>query len=202
MNKFTKISATLLTAATIGLPLASATASAATTNPTQTAVSTSNVKVTTPKANSKTVTGTAPAGSKVTIKNDDGKVIGSATANSQGRYTAKVSQTLQANEKLNVAVKKGTRTVTVKPTVRATTKKTSLSVYSVKSTSSYVYGKATANSTVSVRTSAGTRIAYGKATSTGSFKLKLSRHYAKGTTLKVTAAHSGYTSTTKTITVK
>ncbi|WP_282803754.1 Ig-like domain-containing protein [Secundilactobacillus kimchicus] len=218
-NMLTKLSATALTLATLDAPVVANAATTPTHSQSQSTTSrtisktgtathapttaqqgttakaptATNTSVTTPKPNTQEVTGKAPAGAKVAIKDAQGHVLGSTTANSQGTFTAKLNDKLDPQQKLQIAVKNDGVTRKLAPVVAATKQATTLSVDRVTSNSTRVTGRATAGAKVTVRTQSGRTLASGYATSNGTFSTKLTQKVSTGTKLDVTASHSGYT---------
>lgn len=132
-------------------------------------------KVNSMKDTDKKITGTAEAGSRVTVKRGS-TILGTATAAKDGKFTVTIKSAQKAGTVLYVTAKDkaGNTSKAAKMTVKDKTPPKSPSVNKVTSSSTKVTGKAEAYSTVYVK--AGNKvIGSAKAAKSGSFSVKIAK---------------------------
>ncbi|UYG93821.1 Ig-like domain-containing protein [Cytobacillus firmus] len=132
-------------------------------------------KVNAMKDSDKKMTGTAEAGSRITVKRGS-TVLGTATAAKDGKFTVTIKSAQKAGTVLYVTAKDkaGNTSKAAKITVKDKTPPRTPSVNKVTSSSTKVTGKAEAYSTVYVK--AGTKvIGSAKAAKSGSFSVKIAK---------------------------
>lgn len=132
-------------------------------------------KVNSMKDTDKKITGTAEAGSRVTVKRGS-TILGTATAAKDGKFTVTIKSAQKAGTVLYVTAKDkaGNTSKAAKITVKDKTPPKTPSVNNVTSSSTKVTGKAEAYSTVYVK--AGTKvIGSAKAAKSGSFSVKIAK---------------------------
>ena len=136
----------------------------------------------------KVVSGSAEAGSTVSIKNASSVEIGSGTANSSGAYSITLSTALVNKETVNVMAKDAagnvsvTRSITA-PDLTAPSQPTA----SFDSTGKIVSGNAEAGSTISIKNSSSVEIGSGTATSSGTYSITLGTALTNKQVISVTA---------------
>lgn len=159
-------------------------------------------KVNSVKNSDKKITGTAEAGSKITVKRGS-TILGTATSAKDGKFTVTIKSAQKAGTVLYVTAKDkaGNTSKAAKITVKDKTPPKTPSVNKVTSSSTKVTGKAEAYSTVYVK--AGTKvIGSAKAVKSGSFSVKIAKQKT-GKTLYVYAKDkAGNTGKSAKITVK
>ncbi|MGT8858800.1 BapA/Bap/LapF family large adhesin [Enterobacter sp. 186315] len=135
------------------------------------------------------ITGTAEAGSTVTIKNSAGTVIGTATADGTGHFTLTLTPALTNGEKITVTAtdEAGNNSTPSSLTAPDTTAPQIPSGVEVNQDGDHVTGKAEAGSTVVVNGEDGQPIGSGKADSDGNFDITISPPQKNGEVLTVTA---------------
>ncbi len=132
-------------------------------------------KVNSMKDSDKKITGTAEAGSRITVKKGS-SILGTATAAKDGKFTVAIKSAQKAGTVLYVTAKDKADNTSkaAKITVKDKTPPKTPSVNKVTSSSTKVTGKAEAYSTVYVK--AGTKvIGSAKAAKSGSFSVKIAK---------------------------
>ncbi|WP_368543640.1 BapA/Bap/LapF family large adhesin [Enterobacter soli] len=135
------------------------------------------------------ITGTAEAGSTVTIKNAAGTVIGSTVADATGHYTIALNPALANGEKLSVIAtdEAGNNSTPASLTAPDTTPPQIPTGVVVNQDGDHVTGKAEAGSTVVVKDQNGQPIGSGTADGNGNFDVTISPPQKNGEILEVTA---------------
>lgn len=144
-----------------------------------------NVKLNAIYDNQNKVTGTTVKGAKIEVKKGS-KVIGKATAATNGTFSAKIP--VQKNkQQLSIVVTSGKAQTTFKTFVKKGTAPKAPKVSTISNKSTYVTGTAQAGVKVIVKNTSKKVVAQGTADSKGKFKLKLTKKQKAGTKLSVTS---------------
>ncbi len=135
------------------------------------------------------VTGSAEAGSTVTVKDADGDTIGTATAGADGRFTVNIAPSQTNGEAITVtatdrAGNGSTPTGATAPDITAPEQPTAV-VVAEDGTS--ITGNAEPGSTVTIKDPAGTTVGEGTANDEGNFEIALQPPQNNGELLDVTA---------------
>jgi len=135
------------------------------------------------------LTGTAEAGSTVTVRAADGSVLGTAVAAADGTFTLTLSQPQANGQTLTVNATDAAGNASVAGTVTAadTTAPDAPGNLAVSADGSQLTGTAEAGSTVTVRAADGSVLGTAVAAADGTFTLTLSQPQANGQTLTVNA---------------
>ena len=185
MKKFMVAMTGLVTLFTIGATVPATALTPATTAHAATHVG-PNLSVKAIYSNSKTITGTATKGSKITVKKSKNAKanLGSATASKKtGKYTVKLAKTLKKNANVYVyATNPKTKTsfyriirVQAAATKKATTKKTATKKTTKKTTTK----KTTAKKTTAKKTSTKKAASFTVKTPTGTWKSNTANKYSQ-----------------------
>ena len=137
-------------------------------------------------ASADTVTGTAEAGSTVTVSDSDGDVIGTATTDSSGNYSVTLSPAQSDGSTLTVTATDATGNESEETTTTVDASAPDAPIVSTASADT-VTGTAEAGSTVTVTDSNGDVIGTATADSSGNYSVTLSPEQSNGSTLAVTA---------------
>ena len=137
-------------------------------------------------ASADTVTGTAEAGSTVTVSDSDGDVIGTATTDSSGNYSVTLSPAQSDGSTLTVTATDATGNESGETTTTVDASAPDAPIVSTASADT-VTGTAEAGSTVTVTDSDGDVIGTATADSSGNYSVTLSPEQSNGSTLAVTA---------------
>ncbi|EMT0931275.1 type I secretion protein, partial [Acinetobacter baumannii] len=137
----------------------------------------------------KVVTGVTEANAVVTVKNAAGIVVGTATADTAGKYSITLDKVYLNGESLNVTVadKAGNATVPkiiVAPDITAPSSLTA----TIDAAGKAITGVTEANATVTVKDVVGTIVGTGTADVTGKYSVTLDKAYLNGESLNVTVA--------------
>ena len=137
-------------------------------------------------ASADTVTGTAEAGSTVTVSDSDGDVIGTATTDSSGNYSVTLSPAQSDGSTLTVTATDATGNESEETTTTVDASAPDAPIVSTASADT-VTGTAEAGSTVTVTDSNGDVIGTATADSSGNYSVTLSPEQSNGSTLAVSA---------------
>ncbi|MDR9617538.1 Ig-like domain-containing protein [Acinetobacter baumannii] len=149
----------------------------------------------------KFVTGVTEANAVVTIKNTAGTVVGTATADTAGKYSITLDKVYLNGESLSATASDQSGNATAPKTIIApdTTAPSSLTA-SIGTAGKVVTGVTEANAVVTVKNAAGIVVGIATADATGKYSVTLNKAYLNGESLNVTAADkAGNTTTPKTI---
>ncbi|WP_085831584.1 Ig-like domain-containing protein [Acinetobacter baumannii] len=137
----------------------------------------------------KVVTGVTEANAVVTVKNAAGIVVGTATADTAGKYSITLDKVYLNGESLNVTVADKAGNATVPKTIVAPdiTAPSSLTA-TIDAAGKAITGVTEANATVTVKDVVGTIVGTGTADVTGKYSVTLDKAYLNGESLNVTAA--------------
>ncbi|KCW27421.1 hemolysin-type calcium-binding repeat family protein, partial [Acinetobacter baumannii 1032359] len=149
----------------------------------------------------KFVTGVTEANAVVTIKNTVGTVVGTATADTAGKYSVTLDKAYLNGESLSITAtdKAGNATapkIIVAPDITAPSSLTA----TIDAAGKAITGVTEANATVTVKNVVGTVVGTGTADVTGKYSVTLDKAYLNGESLNAIAADKvGNTTTPKTI---
>ncbi|HAV4973713.1 Ig-like domain-containing protein [Acinetobacter baumannii] len=149
----------------------------------------------------KVVTGVTEANAVVTVKNAAGVVVGTATADTAGKYSITLDKVYLNGESLSATASDQSGNATAPKTIIApdTTAPSSLTA-SIGTAGKVVTGVTEANATVTVKDVVGTIVGTGTADATGKYSITLDKAYLNGESLSAIAADkAGNTTTPKTI---
>ncbi|MFA3356592.1 hypothetical protein KWE30_17545, partial [Acinetobacter baumannii] len=149
----------------------------------------------------KVVTGVTEANAVVTVKNAAGIVVGTATADTAGKYSITLDKVYLNGESLSATAADKSGNATAPKTIVApdTTAPSSLTA-TIDITGKVVTGTTEANAVVTVKNSTGTIIGTATADATGKYSVTLDKAYLNGESLSATAADkSGNATAPKTI---
>ncbi|HHY2119690.1 TPA: Ig-like domain-containing protein, partial [Acinetobacter baumannii] len=149
----------------------------------------------------KVVTGVTEANAVVTVKNAAGIVVGTATADTAGKYSITLDKVYLNGESLSATASDQSGNATAATTIIAsdTTAPSSL-IASIGTAGKVVTGVTEANAVVTVKNTAGTVVGTGTADATGKYSITLDKAYLNGESLSAIAADkAGNTTTPKTI---
>ncbi|WP_098729682.1 Ig-like domain-containing protein [Acinetobacter baumannii] len=149
----------------------------------------------------KFVTGVTEANAVVTIKNTAGIVVGTATADTAGKYSITLDKVYLNGESLSATASDQSGNAAAPKTIIApdTTAPSSLTA-SIGTAGKVVTGVTEANATVTVKNVVGTIVGTGTADATGKYSITLDKAYLNGESLNAIAADKvGNTTTPKTI---
>ncbi|WP_031990091.1 Ig-like domain-containing protein, partial [Acinetobacter baumannii] len=149
----------------------------------------------------KFVTGVTEANAVVTIKNTVGTVVGTATADTAGKYSITLDKVYLNGESLSATASDQSGNATAPKTIIApdTTAPSSLTA-SIGTAGKVVTGVTEANAVVTVKNAAGIVVGTGTADATGKYSITLDKAYLNGESLNAIAADKvGNTTTPKTI---
>ncbi|MDV7642934.1 Ig-like domain-containing protein [Acinetobacter baumannii] len=137
----------------------------------------------------KFVTGVTEANAVVTIKNTAGTVVGTATADTAGKYSITLDKVYLNGESLSATASDQSGNATAPKTIIApdTTAPSSLTA-SIGTASKVVTGVTEANAVVTVKNAAGIVVGTATADATGKYSVTLDKAYLNGESLNVTAA--------------
>ncbi|MFE1651855.1 Ig-like domain-containing protein [Acinetobacter baumannii] len=137
----------------------------------------------------KVVTGVTEANAVVTVKNAAGIVVGTATADTAGKYSITLDKVYLNGESLNVTVADKAGNATVPKTIVApdTTAPSSLTA-TIDAAGKAITGVTEANATVTVKNVVGTIVGTGTADATGKYSVTLDKIYLNGESLSAIAA--------------
>ncbi|EXE03289.1 type I secretion C-terminal target domain protein [Acinetobacter baumannii 1096934] len=137
----------------------------------------------------KVVTGVTEANAVVTVKNAAGIVVGTATADTAGKYSVTLDKAYLNGESLNVTVADKAGNATVPKTIVApdTTAPSSLTA-TIDAAGKAITGVTEANATVTVKNVVGTIVGTGTADATGKYSVTLDKIYLNGESLSAIAA--------------
>ncbi|HHP0319928.1 Ig-like domain-containing protein [Acinetobacter baumannii] len=137
----------------------------------------------------KVVTGVTEANAVVTVKNAAGIVVGTATADTAGKYSITLDKVYLNGESLNVTAADKAGNATVPKTIVApdTTAPSSLTA-TIDAAGKAITGVTEANATVTVKNVVGTVVGTGTADVTGKYSVTLDKAYLNGESLNVMAA--------------
>ncbi|MCT9424429.1 type I secretion protein, partial [Acinetobacter baumannii] len=137
----------------------------------------------------KVVTGVTEANAVVTVKNAAGIVVGTATADTAGKYSITLDKVYLNGESLNVTAADKAGNATVPKTIVApdTTAPSSLTA-TIDAAGKVITGVTEANATVTVKNVVGTVVGTGTADVTGKYSVTLDKIYLNGESLSAIAA--------------
>ena len=137
----------------------------------------------------KVVTGVTEANAVVTVKNAAGIVVGTATADTAGKYSITLDKVYLNGESLNVTVADKAGNATVPKTIVApdNTAPSSLTA-TIDAAGKAITGVTEANATVTVKDVVGTIVGTGTADATGKYSVTLDKIYLNGESLSAIAA--------------
>ncbi|MDC4566546.1 Ig-like domain-containing protein [Acinetobacter baumannii] len=137
----------------------------------------------------KFVTGVTEANAVVTIKNTAGTVVGTATADTAGKYSITLDKVYLNGESLSATASDQSGNVTAPKTIIApdTTAPSSLTA-SIGTAGKVVTGVTEANAVVTVKNAAGIVVGTATADTAGKYSITLDKAYLNGESLNVTAA--------------
>ncbi|MFW1733376.1 Ig-like domain-containing protein, partial [Acinetobacter baumannii] len=137
----------------------------------------------------KVVTGVTEANAVVTVKNAAGIVVGTATADTAGKYSITLDKAYLNGESLNVtaADKAGNATAATTIVAPDTTAPSSLTA-TIDAAGKAITGVTEANATVTVKDVVGTIVGTGTADVTGKYSVTLDKIYINGESLSAIAA--------------
>ncbi|MGM7306447.1 Ig-like domain-containing protein, partial [Acinetobacter baumannii] len=137
----------------------------------------------------KVVTGVTEANAVVTVKNAAGIVVGTATADTVGKYSITLDKVYLNGESLNVTAADKAGNATVPKTIVApdTTAPSSLTA-TIDAAGKAITGVTEANATVTVKNVVGTIVGTGTADATGKYSVTLDKIYLNGESLSTIAA--------------
>ncbi|MFX5596645.1 Ig-like domain-containing protein [Acinetobacter baumannii] len=137
----------------------------------------------------KFVTGVTEANAVVTIKNTAGTVVGTATADTAGKYSITLDKVYLNGESLSATASDQSGNATAPKTIIApdTTAPSSLTA-SIGTAGKVVTGVTEANAVVTVKNAAGIVVGTATADATGKYSVTLDKAYLNGESLNVTAA--------------
>ncbi|MCA4230186.1 Ig-like domain-containing protein [Acinetobacter baumannii] len=137
----------------------------------------------------KVVTGVTEANAVVTVKNAAGIVVGTATADTAGKYSITLDKVYLNGESLNVTVADKAGNATVPKTIVApdNTAPSSLTA-TIDAAGKAITGVTEANATVTVKNVVGTIVGTGTADATGKYSVTLDKIYLNGESLSAIAA--------------
>ncbi|MCF4803878.1 Ig-like domain-containing protein, partial [Acinetobacter baumannii] len=136
----------------------------------------------------KFVTGVTEANAVVTIKNTVGTVVGTATADTAGKYSITLDKVYLNGESLSATASDQSGNATAPKTIIApdTTAPSSLTA-SIGTAGKVVTGVTEANAVVTVKNAAGIVVGTGTADATGKYSVTLDKAYLNGESLSITA---------------
>ncbi|ENZ6260254.1 Ig-like domain-containing protein [Acinetobacter baumannii] len=149
----------------------------------------------------KFVTGVTEANAVVTIKNTVGTVVGTATADTAGKYSITLDKVYLNGESLSATASDQSGNATVPKTIIApdTTAPSNLTA-TIDAAGEAITGVTEANAVVTVKNAAGIVVGTGTADATGKYSITLDKAYLNGESLNAIAADKvGNTTTPKTI---
>ncbi|HCK7400860.1 TPA: type I secretion C-terminal target domain-containing protein [Acinetobacter baumannii] len=137
----------------------------------------------------KVVTGVTEANAVVTVKNAAGIVVGTATADTAGKYSITLDKVYLNGESLSATASDQSGNATAPKTIIApdTTAPSSLTA-SIGTAGKVVTGVTEANAVVAVKNAAGIVVGIATADATGKYSVTLNKAYLNGESLNVTAA--------------
>ncbi|MFV5307432.1 Ig-like domain-containing protein [Acinetobacter baumannii] len=137
----------------------------------------------------KVVTGVTEANAVVTVKNAAGIVVGTATADTAGKYSITLDKVYLNGESLSATASDQSGNATAPKTIIApdTTAPSSLTA-SIGTAGKVVTGVTEANAVVTVKNAAGIVVGIATADATGKYSVTLNKAYLNGESLNVTAA--------------
>ncbi|KCZ15641.1 Ig-like domain-containing protein, partial [Acinetobacter baumannii] len=137
----------------------------------------------------KVVTGVTEANAVVTVKNAAGIVVGTATADTAGKYSITLDKVYLNGESLSATASDQSGNATAPKTIIApdTTAPSSLTA-SIGTAGKVVTGVTEANAVVTVKNAAGIVVGTATADATGKYSVTLNKAYLNGESLNVTAA--------------
>ncbi|XZW65979.1 Ig-like domain-containing protein [Acinetobacter baumannii] len=137
----------------------------------------------------KVVTGVTEANAVVTVKNAAGIVVGTATADTAGKYSITLDKVYLNGESLSATASDQSGNATALKTIIApdTTAPSSLTA-TIDAAGKAITGVTEANATVTVKNVVGTIVGTGTADATGKYSVTLNKAYLNGESLNVTAA--------------
>ncbi|HCJ7503734.1 TPA: type I secretion C-terminal target domain-containing protein [Acinetobacter baumannii] len=136
----------------------------------------------------KFVTGVTEANAVVTIKNTAGTVVGTATADTAGKYSVTLDKVYLNGESLSATASDQSGNATAPKTIIApdTTAPSSLTA-SIGTAGKVVTGVTEANAVVTVKNAAGIVVGTATADATGKYSVTLDKAYLNGESLSITA---------------
>ncbi|MDI9704022.1 Ig-like domain-containing protein [Acinetobacter baumannii] len=136
----------------------------------------------------KFVTGVTEANAVVTIKNTAGTVVGTATADTAGKYSITLDKVYLNGESLSATASDQSGNATAPKTIIAsdTTAPSSLTA-SIGTAGKVVTGVTEANAVVTVKNAAGIVVGTATADATGKYSVTLDKAYLNGESLSITA---------------
>ncbi|MBZ6533825.1 Ig-like domain-containing protein [Acinetobacter seifertii] len=149
----------------------------------------------------KVVIGVTEANAVVTVKNTAGTIVGTATADATGKYSATLDKAYVNGESLSATAADKSGNATAPKTIVAPdiTAPSSLTT-TIDTTGKVVTGMTEANAVVTVKNIAGTVVGTATADTTGKYSVTLDKAYVNGESLSATAADkSGNATAPKTI---
>ncbi|MDC4869189.1 Ig-like domain-containing protein, partial [Acinetobacter baumannii] len=149
----------------------------------------------------KVVTGTTEENAVVTIKNAEGTIVGTATADATGKYSITLDKAYLNGESLNAtAADKAGNTTAAKTIIAPDTTAPSSLTATIDAAGKVVTGTTEANAVVTIKNTAGTVVGTGTADATGKYSVTLDKAYLNGESLHATVADkAGNTTAPKTI---
>ncbi|EMR5776752.1 Ig-like domain-containing protein [Acinetobacter baumannii] len=137
----------------------------------------------------KVVTGVTEANAVVTVKNAAGIVVGTATADTAGKYSITLDKVYLNGESLSATASDQSGNATAPKTIIApdTTAPSSLTA-SIGTAGKVVTGVTEANAVVTVKNAAGIVVGIATADTAGKYSVTLNKAYLNGESLNVTAA--------------
>ena len=137
----------------------------------------------------KVVTGVTEANAVVTVKNAAGIVVGTATADTAGKYSITLDKVYLNGESLSATASDQSGNVTAPKTIIApdTTAPSSLTA-TIDAAGKAITGVTEANATVTVKDVVGTIVGTGTADATGKYSVTLDKIYLNGESLSAIAA--------------
>ncbi|MFW2025357.1 Ig-like domain-containing protein [Acinetobacter baumannii] len=152
-------------------------------------------------SNGKTVTGLTEANSTVTVKDSSGKIIGTAKADSNGKYTVLLDKAYLNGENLTISAEDLVGNKSTIQTILADDKTAPIGLtVAIDTAGKVVTGTTEANAVVTVKNTAGTIVGTTTADATGKYSVALDKAYLNGESLSATAADkAGNATVTKTI---
>ncbi|HFG6924139.1 TPA: Ig-like domain-containing protein, partial [Acinetobacter baumannii] len=152
-------------------------------------------------SNGKTITGLTEANSTVTVKDSSGKIIGTAKADSNGKYTVLLDKAYLNGENLTISAEDLVGNKSTIQTILADDKTAPIGLtVAIDTAGKVVTGTTEANAVVTVKNTAGTIVGTTTADATGKYSVALDKAYLNGESLSATAADkAGNATVTKTI---
>ncbi|EHU1488727.1 type I secretion C-terminal target domain-containing protein [Acinetobacter baumannii] len=140
-------------------------------------------------SNGKTITGLTEANSTITVKDSSGKIIGTAKADSNGKYTVLLDKAYLNGENLTISAEDLVGNKSTIQTILADDKTAPIGLtVAIDTAGKVVTGTTEANAVVTVKNTAGTIVGTTTADATGKYSVALDKAYLNGESLSATAA--------------